>query len=319
MAAAHLHLLSLPQNSHSFALNSLTHFRIAALVFSPTSKLRTFHPPKCSSDDSAAEPSKSSRRGRKKSSTTTISSPSTSTATKKSRRPRKSQPKKDVSDELNVQNEQLLDDEEIDDYDDGIDFPYESPPLVCCFGAAQKEFVPTVRVSTEQMHPDIYSQWKMLQWNPPEFVRAPGGPPSNVAISHVRLGGRAAFMGKVGNDEFGQEMVLLMNKEKVQTRGVKFDSNSRTACTYMKFKFDDGKIKAETVKDCPEDSLLSSELNLSVLKEVNSSSHDFIYYTNSVLLTTKFLIIAGKDIPFQLRSFNISFHALCSIQSNFVV
>lgn len=262
MAAAHLHPLSLPQTSHSFARNSLTHFRITSL------KLRTFHPPKCSSDDSAAEPGKSSRRGRKKSSTTTISSPSTSTTAKKSGRPRKSQPKKDVSTELNVQNEQLVNEEEIDDYDDGIDFPYESPPLVCCFGAAQKEFVPTVRVSREQMHPDIYSLWKMLQWNPPEFARAPGGPTSNVAISHVRLGGRAAFMGKVGNDEFGQEMVLVMNKENVQTRGVKFDDESRTACTRMKLKLDDGKMKAETVKECPEDSLLSSELNLSVLKEV---------------------------------------------------
>lgn len=159
--------------------------------------------------------------------------------------------------------------EEIDDYDDGIDFPYEDPPLVCCFGAAQKEFVPTVRVAPEQMDPDIYSQWKMLQWNPPEFVRAPGGPSSNVAISHVRLGGRAAFIGKVGSDEFGEELVLMMNKEKVQTRGVKFDGNARTACSYMKIKFEEGRMWAENVKECAEDCLLGSELNLSVLKEVS--------------------------------------------------
>lgn len=159
--------------------------------------------------------------------------------------------------------------EEIDDYDDGIDFPYEDPPLVCCFGAAQKEFVPTVRVAPEQMDPDIYSQWKMLQWNPPEFVRAPGGPSSNVAISHVRLGGRAAFIGKVGSDEFGEELVLMMNKEKVQTRGVKFDGNARTACSYMKMKFEEGRMWAENVKECAEDCLLGSELNLSVLKEVS--------------------------------------------------
>lgn len=129
--------------------------------------------------------------------------------------------------------------------------------------------MPTVRVSEEQMHPDIYADWKMLQWNPPEFVRAPGGPPSNVAISLVRLGGRAAFIGKVGDDDFGQELVLMMNKEHVQTRGVKFDRKAKTGCAYMKLKFgDDGKMRAETVKDSAEDSLLSSELNLHVLKEV---------------------------------------------------
>ncbi|CAH9088924.1 unnamed protein product [Cuscuta epithymum] len=157
--------------------------------------------------------------------------------------------------------------DEVDDYDDGIDFPYENPPLICCFGSAKKEFLPTVRVSPEQMDPDIYSEWKMLQWNPPEFVRAPGGPPSNVAIAHVRLGGRAAFMGKVGKDKLGEDLVFLMNTEKVQTRAVKFDRIARTGCSYMKIMFVAGKMKAEVVKDCAEDSLLSSDLNLAVLKE----------------------------------------------------
>lgn len=119
------------------------------------------------------------------------------------------------------------------------------------------------------MDPDIYTEWKMLQWKPPEFARAPGGPPSNVAVAHVRLGGRAALLGKVGEDEFGEEIVLGMNKEKVQTRGVKFDSGFRTGCSYMKVKFDDdGKMGMEIVKECAEDSLRSDELNLAVLKEV---------------------------------------------------
>lgn len=170
------------------------------------------------------------------------------------------------------------------DYDDGMDFPYDDPPLVCCFGAVQKEFVPVVRVHDNPMHPDIYSQWKMLQWDPPEFGRAPGGPPSNVAISHVRLGGRAAFIGKVGEDDYGEELVLMMNKERVQTRAVKFDEGSSTACTRVKIKFEDGKMKAETVKEPPEDSLLASELNLAVLKEVKSFTLGF--RMNTVLIAS---------------------------------
>ncbi|XP_062095362.1 fructokinase-like 1, chloroplastic [Humulus lupulus] len=209
-----------------------------------------------------------SRRGRKKGSTSSPSSSSES-STKKTRRSRKSQ----------AENDQVSD-SELEDYDDGMDIPYDDPPLICCFGAAQKEFVPTVRVSDNPMDPDIYSEWKMLQWDPPEFVRAPGGPPSNVAISHVRLGGRAAFMGKVGEDDFGEELVLMMNQEKVQTRAVKFDSKARTACTYMKIKFKDGKMRAEVVKESAEDSLLSSELNLSVLKEAR------IFHFNSEVLTS---------------------------------
>ena len=49
----------------------------------------------------------------------------------------------------------------------------------------------------------------MLQWDPPEFLRTPS------AISYMWLGGCATFVGKVGKDEFGDELVLMMNKEKV--------------------------------------------------------------------------------------------------------
>lgn len=194
------------------------------------------------------------------------------TAAKPSRKGRKKKQTSTVIEKDNTENDVTETDPELNpalvDYDDGIEFPYDDPPLVCCFGAVQKEFVPVVRVHDNPMHPDMYSQWKMLQWDPPEFGRAPGGPPSNVAISHVRLGGRAAFMGKVGEDDFGDELVLMMNQERVQTRAVKFDENSKTACTRVKIKFKDGKMKAETVKEPPEDSLLASELNLAVLKEV---------------------------------------------------
>lgn len=154
------------------------------------------------------------------------------------------------------------------DYDDGVDFPYSDPPLICCFGAARREFIPAVRVQDYPMHPDIYSEWKMLQWKPPEFARAPGGPPSNVAVAHTRLGGRAAFLGKVGDDDFGEEMVLMMNEERVQTRGVRIDPGRRTGCAYMKVRFEEGRMKMETVREAAEDSLLATELNLAVLKEV---------------------------------------------------
>ena len=52
----------------------------------------------------------------------------------------------------------------------------------------------------------------MLQWDPPEFLRTPS------AISYMWLGRCATFVGKVGKDEFGDELVLMMNKEKVPDR-----------------------------------------------------------------------------------------------------
>ncbi|XP_043714044.1 fructokinase-like 1, chloroplastic [Telopea speciosissima] len=234
-------------------------------------------------DNGAPEEPKTTRRGRKKGTSTSASA--TAPTRKRSRsmkqeidngaaevKDTKEEPKKEAA----ILTEEK---EEEDAYDDGID-SYDYPPLICCFGSAQKEFVPTVRVSEQRMHPDIYSQWKMLQWKPPEFVRAPGGSPSNVAISHVRLGGRAAFMGKVGKDDFGDELVYTMNKEKVQTRAVKFDPKVKTAASYMKLKLEDGKMRAETVRECAEDSFLSSEIDLAVLKEAR------IFHFNSEVLTS---------------------------------
>lgn len=161
------------------------------------------------------------------------------------------------------------------EYDDGEDFAGDWPPLVCCFGAPRWEFVPTVRVSDRQMHPDQYSTWLHLQWEPPEFARAPGSAASNVAIAHTRLGGRAAVLGKVGDDDFGRELVYRMNCERVQTRAIKFDGKAATAMARMKVSFrdrEDGKggtkLVAETVKSAAEDSLRKNEINVDVLKEV---------------------------------------------------
>ncbi|XP_057476174.1 fructokinase-like 1, chloroplastic [Actinidia eriantha] len=278
MAALHLLPSPLPHLPLSpfFSFNSPTHFRIPPTCSIPTTiphKSQNPKPPKASingDQNNSPPPTKPNRRGRKKNPTT--SSP----PTKKTKQPPKSKTQNTAIE--STEPATIIEDEE--KYDDGIDFPYEDPPLVCCFGAARKEFVPTVRVSEEQMDADIYSEWKMLQWKPPEFARAPGGAPSNVAVAHVRLGGRAAFMGKVGEDEFGDEMVYMMNKERVQTRAVKFDGDKMTGGARMRIGFEEGKMRAERVEAAAEDSLLGSELNLAVLKEAR-----MFHFNSEVLMS----------------------------------
>ncbi|PIA54478.1 hypothetical protein AQUCO_00900790v1 [Aquilegia coerulea] len=278
------HLQSFHFLSTSFTTNSLTSF--SNFNFHKTKTL--LKPQNCqkpnsiraitSDDNGALETPKPARRGRKKGTTTTTTTSSTST--KKPRRSKKKEVENAKKFEEGKEEEESIKLVEEENDDDEMDFPYEDPPLICCFGAAQKEFVPTVRISSMQRHPDIYSTWKELQWDPPEFGRAPGGPPSNVAIAHVRLGGRAAFMGKVGDDGFGKALVHTMNLERVQTRAVKFDSKRKTGVSFMKFRFEDGKMKAEVVRDPAENSLLGSELNIAVLKEAR------IFHFNSEVLSS---------------------------------
>lgn len=158
---------------------------------------------------------------------------------------------------------------------------YFWPPLVCCFGQALKDFLPTVRVSILQKDPDMYSTWKGLQWNPPEFSRAPGGPAYNVAIALARLGGRVAFMGKVGDDIHGRELVHTLNINRVQTRGVKFDPKCRTGVAQMHLSSENGDLRMSCLQPSAEDCLLDSEINVDILKEAR------MLHFNSAILTVE--------------------------------
>jgi fructokinase len=60
--------------------------------------------------------------------------------------------------------------------------------LIVCFGELLIDFVPTVG--------------GLSLADAPAFKKAPGGAPANVAVGVARLGGNAAFVGKVVYDLF---------------------------------------------------------------------------------------------------------------------
>ncbi|MBA3825882.1 MAG: carbohydrate kinase [Ktedonobacterales bacterium] len=62
----------------------------------------------------------------------------------------------------------------------------------------------------------------------PAFVPFPGGAPANVAVGVARLGHSAAFIGKVGRDEFGQGLRGLLAREGVLTQGLLDDADQLT-------------------------------------------------------------------------------------------
>jgi len=60
------------------------------------------------------------------------------------------------------------------------------------------------------------------------FLPKPGGAPANVAVAGARLGAQTAFIGKVGNDFFGEFLRDVLRQENVDTRGLRFDDDART-------------------------------------------------------------------------------------------
>lgn len=165
----------------------------------------------------------------------------------------------------------LVEDEEdlVLTQDEGEDsgFTYGWPPLVCCFGAAQHGFIPAGRPANRLIDHEIHETKRDMFWSPEKFVRSPGSSASGVALALASLGGRVEFMGKLGDDEYGQTLLYHLNANEVQTRSIKIDGSKPTAVSRMKLTRRGG-LKTSCTRPCAEDTFLSSEINVDVLKEV---------------------------------------------------
>lgn len=65
------------------------------------------------------------------------------------------------------------------------------------------------------------------------FHPKPGGAPANVAVAARRLGASTAFIGKVGQDAFGHWLHDTLAREGVETRGLRFEAETRTTLVFV--------------------------------------------------------------------------------------
>ncbi|KAL6877551.1 hypothetical protein ACP4OV_012766 [Aristida adscensionis] len=165
-------------------------------------------------------------------------------------------------------------------------------PLVCCFGPAKYSFIPSGRPANRLIDHEIHDRMRDMFWSPDKFVRAPGGPSSNVALALAAIGGRVAFMGKLGDDDCGQSLLYHLNIHRVQTRAVSMDPSTPTAISLMKVT-SRGSLKAHCITPCAEDCFLQSDMNPAVLKEAK-----MFYYNSSAFLepTTQSSLFKAIDI-----------------------
>lgn len=75
-----------------------------------------------------------------------------------------------------------------------------------------------------------------------KFIKQIGGAESNFAIGIVRLGHRAGWISKLGNDEFGKYILSFIRGEGVDTSRVKFDPEAPTG-VYFKERREYGESK----------------------------------------------------------------------------
>jgi 2-dehydro-3-deoxygluconokinase len=76
----------------------------------------------------------------------------------------------------------------------------------------------------------------LLEFNQVEgrnFLQGFGGDSSNMIIAAARSGARAAYVTRVGDDEFGRMFLALWKKEGVDTSGVIVDREARTGAYFV--------------------------------------------------------------------------------------
>ncbi|KAI4372730.1 hypothetical protein MLD38_010929 [Melastoma candidum] len=128
--------------------------------------------------------------------------------------------------------------------------------LIVSFGEMLIDFVPTVSgVSLAEA---------------PGFLKAPGGAPANVAIAVTRIGGRSAFVGKLGDDEFGHMLAGILREKGVVCEGINFDKGARTALAFVTLRAD-GEREFMFYRNPSADMLLKpEELNLELIRSAKA-------------------------------------------------
>ncbi|MCG9678630.1 aminoimidazole riboside kinase [Vibrio sp. Isolate24] len=92
------------------------------------------------------------------------------------------------------------------------------------------------------------------------YLKCPGGAPANVAVAIARLGGDAAFVGRVGQDPLGRFMQQTLKQEQVDTQMMILDEAQRTSTVIV--DLDDSGERSFTfmVKPSADQFLESSDL-----------------------------------------------------------
>ncbi|KAB2631813.1 fructokinase-4 [Pyrus ussuriensis x Pyrus communis] len=99
------------------------------------------------------------------------------------------------------------------------------------------------------------------------FKKAVGGAPANVAVGISRLGGFAAFMGKVGKDEFGYILADILKENNVDNSGMRLDPHARSALAFVTLR-SDGECKFMFYRTPSADMLLhEKELYVNLIKK----------------------------------------------------
>lgn len=113
-----------------------------------------------------------------------------------------------------------------------------------------------------------------------QFVKNAGGAPANVCVQAVKLGQRAAYLTKVGNDGFGEFLIETLKNEGVDTSYIRTSDKHDTSLAFVSFK-EDGERQFSFYRRAAADLYFTAE----DFKDVQFKARDILEFGSVALKT----------------------------------
>lgn len=99
----------------------------------------------------------------------------------------------------------------------------------------------------------------------PVYTANPGGAPANVAVAAARLGAETAFIGKVGDDFYGDFLRKTLEDNGVDSSGMLTDDSARTTLAVVSLSETGERSFSFYRRNCADTLLSSEEISLGLL------------------------------------------------------
>jgi fructokinase len=113
----------------------------------------------------------------------------------------------------------------------------------------------------------------------PVYNANPGGAPANVAVAGAKLGAKTAFIGKIGDDSYGEFLCKTLKENNVDTKGLIVDKKSNTTLAIVSVNENGERSFSFYRKNCADTLLAENEITDEQLKNTH------ILHFGSVSLT----------------------------------
>jgi len=111
------------------------------------------------------------------------------------------------------------------------------------------------------------------------FEQNPGGAPANVLTAVQKLGGKTAFIGKVGNDMHGTFLADVLKENDISTEGLLFDNNFFTTLAFVNLTPNGERSFSFARKPGADTQISKDEVNYNLIKDSK------IFHIGSLSLT----------------------------------